>query len=70
MAICGNEGNDKGCCCLCDSSFGVTFFGFCYTLAFIGAFGEYFYARDLNTEGMEGMRYGASGTNVWVARDE
>ena len=70
MAICGNEGNDKGCCCCADSSFGVTFFGFCYILALFGVVGEYFYYRDLNTEGVEGMRYGAEGMHVWVARDE
>ena len=70
MAICGNDGNDKGCCCCVDSSFGVTFFGVCYVLALFGAVGEYFYAKELNTKGMEGMRYGATGDYVWVARDE
>ena len=46
MPLCGNEGNDKGCCCCIDSSYGVTFFGLCYILAFIGWVSEFFLTKD------------------------
>ena len=46
MPLCGNEGNDSGCCCCLDSSYGVTFFGLCYVLAFIGWVAEFFWSKD------------------------
>ena len=68
MAICGNEGNDKGCCCCMDSSYGILILGMWYCLALIGTVGEYFGTRNINSQGS--YYNGAIGTYVWVNRED